>query len=104
MQALTQYRPGSPLWQRHRPTTDPFDELSDHDLDTYTVSILSDEVLVPGMRPIAALCEAQNELEEIAERANAYLDCSAWGPPPWTADQWQTLKVILELANAFHPF
>jgi len=33
-----------------------------------------------------------------AQRANSYLDCSAWGPPPWTADQWQTLLVLIELA------
>jgi len=30
---------------------------------------------------------------------NSYLDCSAWGAPPWTADQWQTLRVIVELAG-----
>ena len=35
----------------------------------------------------------------LAQRCNAYLDCSAWGPPPWSADQWQTLRVVLEMVG-----
>jgi len=42
--------------------------------------------------------EEASALERVAERCNSYLDCSAWGPPPWTADQWQTLRVVMELA------
>ena len=38
-----------------------------------------------------------SELEVFAQRANASLDCKAWGPPPWSADQWQTTRVIIEL-------
>ena len=34
----------------------------------------------------------------IAQQANAYLDCDAWGPPPWPADRWATLRVVIELA------
>ena len=37
--------------------------------------------------------------EALAERCNSMLDCSAWGPPPFTADQWQTLMVVLEMAG-----
>ncbi len=37
--------------------------------------------------------------EALAARCNAMLDCSGWGPPPWTADQWQTLRVVLEMAG-----
>ena len=37
--------------------------------------------------------------EAWAQRCNAYLDCSASGAPPWTADQWATLRVVLELAG-----
>ena len=33
----------------------------------------------------------------VAQRCNAYLDCSAWGPPPWSGEQWQTLRVVLEM-------
>ena len=36
--------------------------------------------------------------DRIAEVANASLDCSAWGPPPWSGDRWATLSVVLELA------
>ena len=35
----------------------------------------------------------------LAQRCNAYLDCSAWGPPPWSGEQWQTLRVVIELAT-----
>ena len=40
-----------------------------------------------------------SELEVFAQRANASLDCKAWGPPPWSAEQWQTLRVVIELAT-----
>ena len=29
----------------------------------------------------------------------ALLACSAWEPSPWSADQWQTISVILELVG-----
>ena len=38
-----------------------------------------------------------SDQEAWAHRCNSYLDCSAWGAPPFTADQWQTLRVVLEL-------
>ena len=38
-----------------------------------------------------------SDQEAWAQRCNSYLDCSAWGPPPWTPDQWQTLRVVLEM-------
>ena len=31
-------------------------------------------------------------------RANEYLDHSRWSSPPWTREQWQTLRVVIELA------
>ena len=34
-----------------------------------------------------------------AQRCNGYLDLECWGPPPWRADQWQTLLVIMEMAG-----
>jgi len=43
--------------------------------------------------------EEASELERVAQRCNSYLDCSAWGSPPWTADQWQTLRVVLEITD-----
>ena len=36
--------------------------------------------------------------QAIADRFNAFIDPAAWGPPPWTADQLQTLQTLLELA------
>ena len=38
-----------------------------------------------------------SDLEAQAELCNRYLDCGAWGPPPFTADQWQTIRVVLEM-------
>lgn len=35
----------------------------------------------------------------IAQQANAYLDCGAWGPPPWPADRWATLAMVISLAE-----
>jgi hypothetical protein len=35
--------------------------------------------------------------EALAARCNAMLDWSAWGPPPWSGAQWQTLRVVLEM-------
>ena len=40
-----------------------------------------------------------SDQEAWAQKANSYLDCSAWGAPPWTADQWATLRVVMEVAN-----
>ena len=40
-----------------------------------------------------------SDLEAQAELCNRYLDCSAWGPPPWSKEQWQTLRVVLEMAS-----
>jgi hypothetical protein len=37
--------------------------------------------------------------EVLAARCNAMLDCSAWGPPPWSGAQWQTLSVVVEMAG-----
>ncbi len=36
--------------------------------------------------------------QAIADRFNAFIDPHAWGPPPWTADQLQTLQALLEMA------
>jgi hypothetical protein len=48
-----------------------------------------------------------SDLEAQAELCNRYLDCSTWGPPPWSKEQWQTLAVVLELAGPHtqvHPY
>jgi hypothetical protein len=62
VQALTQYREGSPLWD-----TTPSDGTPDWD--------------------------------RIAEVANGMLAAEHWGPPPWTALRWNTLQVVLEMAE-----
>jgi hypothetical protein len=40
-----------------------------------------------------------SDLEAQAELCNRYLDCGTWGPPPWSKEQWQTLRVVLEMAS-----
>ena len=37
--------------------------------------------------------------EDWTERAVAFIDNTAWGPPPWTRDQWVTLRFVIELAE-----
>ena len=34
-----------------------------------------------------------------AATCNSYLDLECWGPPPWSHDEWATLRVVLEVAN-----
>ena len=34
-----------------------------------------------------------------AARCNGFLDLECWGAPPFTADQWQTLRVVMEVAR-----
>jgi hypothetical protein len=47
-------------------------------------------------------------LEHVAGWGNALIDAAAWGPPPWTVEQWQSLRVVLEqaidLAGSYGPF
>jgi len=43
--------------------------------------------------------KGMSDQEAWALRCNASLDCSAWGPPPFTADQWATLRVVIEMAG-----
>ena len=33
---------------------------------------------------------------DVAEHSNHYIDCSLWGPPPWSAEQWMVLFTALE--------
>lgn len=89
VQTLTQYRPDSPLWQRQRQRQrEPLAELSDAELGAYTDRVMAGLDAMPTP-----------DWEAIATVANGYLDCSAWGPPPWPADRWSTLRVVLELAQ-----
>lgn len=67
VQALTQIRHNSPLWRRGERE---------------------------ALQPIDG---GTGDRDQQAERLNGYLEPAAWGPPPWTADQWQTLRVVLEL-------
>jgi hypothetical protein len=46
----------------------------------------------------AADAEPEPDWEAIADRFNSYIDPAAWQPPPWTADQLQTMQALLEMA------
>ena len=56
---------------------------------------LSDEALEEAMEPINRWIESRDAW---TQRANGYLDCSRWGPPPWTSGQWVTLRNLIEMA------
>ena len=47
--------------------------------------------------------ESYHQWAKAAEVANAYLDCSAWGPPPWSAQQWATLAIVAEMSLEASP-
>jgi hypothetical protein len=87
VQALTQYRPGSPLWQRRRPVAEPLDGLTDDELDSYTDMVMAglDSAPLP-------------DWERVAEHGNAYLGPD-WPAPPWSPDQWATVAMVLALAQ-----
>jgi hypothetical protein len=88
VQALTQYRPGSPLWQRQRPVAEPLDGLSDDELGAYTDRVMAGLDALPSP-----------DWEAISCHGNTMLDCAAWGSPPWSAHQWATLAMVIALAQ-----
>jgi hypothetical protein len=98
--ACVQLRYDSPLGQKPTPPADPLAGLSDDELAAYCDEHLGDEALAAALAPIDRWADElpTPNWERIAELANASLDCSAWGPPPWPADRWVTLQVVLELA------
>ena len=92
LQALTQNRYDSPLWQQPRQRRAAHvGEMSDADLHAYCDKHLSDEALEAAMVPITPWCDSQASpnWELIAEHLNAYLGDS-WPAPPWNGDQAAT--------------
>ena len=47
----------------------------------------------------APMRDRDERLSDWTEQANAYLDATAWSAPPWTRDQWITLRNVIELAE-----
>lgn len=103
VQGLTQIRYDSPLWKRERRRAEPvqLDQLGDEELAASFDELFSDEALEAAMAPITAWCDAQRspDWERVAEAANGYLDLTCWAAPPWSSDQWNTLAMVLELAQ-----
>lgn len=90
VQTLTQYRPGSPLWQqqRRRPAALPLAELSD-------------DALAAAMAPIDDWLKARERAprwDAVAQRLNDYLG-DGWPGPPYDGDQAATLALCLEMAQ-----
>jgi len=44
-------------------------------------------------------CASESSEVEWGTTCNSYLDLECWGPPPWSADQWVTLRVVMEMAG-----
>jgi hypothetical protein len=64
-----------------------------------SVQTLDEDPPRPMAQLMAGLAAPAPQWERVAELANAGLDCSAWGPPPWPADRWATLAMVLSLAE-----
>ena len=45
------------------------------------------------------LWHRDHPLDDWTTRANEYLDYSRWSSPPWTREQWVTLRNVIELAE-----
>jgi hypothetical protein len=103
VQALTQIRYDSPLWSQERQRAEPveLEPLSDEQLAGVCDEHFNDEVLEAGMAMITAWCNAQRspDWNQVAEVANSYLDQTCWAAPPWSAEQWNTLAMVLALAQ-----
>jgi hypothetical protein len=82
VQALTQFRPRSPLWQQPRPRL-PAADLAD------------DAALDAEMTEIDAGLDSSG-WTAMAEQLNAYLGDS-WPAPPWSAEQVNTLFMCAAL-------
>lgn len=50
-------------------------------------------------RPAPPLAAEPPDWQQIAAAANPMLDPDLWGPPPWPADRWATLAMVLSLAT-----
>jgi hypothetical protein len=87
VQALTQYRPGSPLWERNRPTANSFGEMSNAELCAHTDRVMAELDALPSP-----------DWEAIAQHGNVYLG-PEWPAPPWSGDQWATVAMVLALAQ-----
>ena len=68
----------SPLWNGHPGRT------------------VSDAALNEAISPINDWIEGRADW---SVRANEFLDPAAWAGPPWTRDQWVTLRLIIQLAE-----
>ena len=81
VQANVQFHPASPIWRR------------EPELKT-----ASDEALDAAMEPINEWIESRDQ-QGWEARAAEFIDPSCWPAPPWTAQQWRDLRVIIELAQ-----
>jgi excisionase family DNA binding protein len=50
-------------------------------------------------RPAPPLAAEPPDWQQIAAAANPMLDPALWGPPPWPADRWATLAMVISLAE-----
>jgi len=86
VEALTQFRPNSPL--RRRPPAEPLLEMSDDQLGSYA------DQLMAGLDAVAL----GQDWEATAEALNAFLGPD-WPAPPWSAAQVNTVAMALSLAE-----
>jgi hypothetical protein len=91
VQALTQYRPDSPLWQQPS-------------CRRHAADLAAEAAVDAAMAEIDAGLDSMNwadispEWETIAEQLNAYLG-PEWPAPPYSGDQTATMALCLDLAQ-----
>ena len=61
--------------------------------------LLGTLIQLPTLGRYCLQCVSALVTNQVSQWCNAYLDCSAWGQPPWSHDQWATLRVIIEMAE-----
>ena len=82
VRGVTQVKVTSPLWLET-----PVEEADD----------FSPEKVESIRQWLDATCP--DEWKEIAEIANNFLDLKSWTAPPWSGREWQTLAMVLNLAQ-----
>jgi hypothetical protein len=53
----------------------------------------------PAPAPAEPEFDSRQAWSDIASWANALIDVAAWGPPPWSGEQWATLDLLIDQAD-----
>lgn len=56
-----------------------------------------DKPQAKAQEPVLKPPASNDKWQALAETANEILDCSQWGPPPWSGEEWAVLAGTIEI-------